>query len=243
MATEPSVAAGQAVPVITAAGWRTLDPSEQGSAEWTIEGLIAGNQAVQIDVEATLARPGREAMPLLSRLQAAIEVVDARFNLTFSHPDVVREGEAYSLFVTLSNLSRVPQNLITVDLDEAHMTGAHRADPTDDLRRTVETLAPGRSRDLRISVGSRPDRAGRVASTYQSTSRRPGQGTIRFRTGVGELGIPLSPATLTAVQRAAATTVRCLGRPLPSAQPLPRIGTGATWPWRPRRQRRPASPG
>lgn len=39
-------------------------------------------------------------------------MVDARFNLTFSHPDVVREGEAYSLFVTVTNLSQATQKIL-----------------------------------------------------------------------------------------------------------------------------------
>ncbi|RPH57909.1 hypothetical protein EHM82_00210, partial [bacterium] len=192
--SEPAVAPGQGVPVVTAGGGRLLFPGEQGAAAWIVEGLAAGTWTLQMDVTATLARPGREPFPLLSRLQAAVEVVDARFNLSFSHPDVVREGEEYSLFVTVANLSRATQNLITVDLDEAHMTGAHRADPLDDLKRTIETLAPGQSETLEYRLVA--DLTGKViATTFQSTSSA-GQGTIRLRTGVGELGIPLSPATL-----------------------------------------------
>src|SRR5690606_2884409 len=109
-------------------------------------------------------------------------------------PDVVREGEAYSLFVTVANLSRATQNLITVDLDEAHMTGAHAENPGDQLRQTIQSLAPGQAETLEYRLVAELD--GKVvATTFQSTSSA-GQGTIRLRTGVGELGIPLSPATL-----------------------------------------------
>ena len=74
------------------------------------------------------------------------------------------------------------------------MTGAHRADPLDTLKRTIQTLAPGQSETLEYRLVA--DLDGKVvATTYQSTSLA-GQGTIRLRTGVGELGIPLSPATL-----------------------------------------------
>ncbi|MFL6203112.1 MAG: carboxypeptidase regulatory-like domain-containing protein, partial [Thermoanaerobaculia bacterium] len=192
--SEPSVAPGQAVPVVDSTGRRSLAPGEQGGAAWTVEGLAAGTYTLQMDINATLARAGRDPFPLLSRIQAAIEVVDARFNLSFSHPDVVREGEEYSLFVTVTNLSRATQNLITVDLDEAHITGAHRADPGDNLKRTIQTLAPGQAETLEYRLVA--DLDGKVvATTFQSTSSA-GQGTIRLRTGVGELGIPLSPATL-----------------------------------------------
>ncbi|HEY0782060.1 MAG TPA: hypothetical protein VGE98_06395, partial [Thermoanaerobaculia bacterium] len=193
-ATSPAVAPGQALPVQSATGARVLLAGDQGTAAWTVEGLAAGTHTLQMDISANLGRPGRDPFPLLSRIQAAIEVVDARFNLTFSHPDVVREGEAYSLFVTVSNLSAAAQNLITVDLDEQHMTGAHREDPNDNLRRTIQTLAPGQAETLEYRLVS--DLDGKViATTFQSTSPA-GQGTILLRTGVGELGIPLSPATL-----------------------------------------------
>lgn len=193
ISTEPT-GFGASVPVAQASGSRVLFPREQGSAAWTLEGLRAGTHTVQIDVTASLERPGRDPLPLLSRLQAAVEVVDARFNLTFSHPDVVREGEAYDLFVTVTNLSRATQNLITVEIDSAHLTGAHRAEPGDDLRRSIESLAAGEAATLEYRLVA--DLDGKVvATTFQSTSSG-GQGTIRLRAGVGELGIPLSPATL-----------------------------------------------
>ena len=194
VASEPSVAAGQRVPAVEANGGRVLDPGEQATAAWTVEGLVAGTHTLGIDVTGQIERPGRDPLPVLSRIQAAVEVVDARFNLTFSHPDVVREGEAYSLYVTVTNLSRATQNLISVDLDEQHITGAFREDPNDDLRRTIETLAPGQAEtvEYRLVAGL----TGKVVATTFQSSSPAGQGTILLRTGVGELGIPLSPATL-----------------------------------------------
>ena len=193
-ATDPSVAPGSPVPILASGGGRLLFPGDQASAAWTVEGLVAGSHALQIDVTGELERPGRDPLPMLSRLQAAVEVVDARFNLSFSHPDVVREGEAYTLFVTVTNLSRATQNLISVDLDEEHLSGAEKADEHDDLVRRIDSLGPGQSETVEYRLVSKLD--GRVvATTFQSTSSA-GQGTIRLRTGVGELGIPLSPASL-----------------------------------------------
>jgi hypothetical protein len=192
--TDPPVTPGQGVPVLRADGGRALQPGQQGAASWTIEGLRPGTHLIDVDIEAQLLRSGRDPLPMLSRVRAAVEVVDARFNLTFSHPDVVREAEAYSLFVTVTNLSRVAQNLITVEIRPEHMTGAHREDPTDELRRTIETLEPGGSETLEYRLVS--ELTGRVVATTFQASSSVGEGTIRLRTGVGELGIPLSPATL-----------------------------------------------
>ncbi|MGV8042381.1 MAG: hypothetical protein AB2L07_20830 [Thermoanaerobaculaceae bacterium] len=200
--TVPAVLAGQAVPVLGESGERTLAAGARGTASWTVEGLAAGTHALRIDIAADLERPGRETVPLAGSAQAAVEVVDARFHLTFSHPDVVREDEDYSLFVTVTNLSRAPQNLVSVELRDEYMTGAHRAgtvaDPTqctvEPFRCTIPTLQPGQSETLEFRLVA--DATGEVvATTYQASSVNA-QGSILLRTGVGLLGIPLSPASL-----------------------------------------------
>jgi hypothetical protein len=192
--TEPPVAAGQPVPLLSAGGARELDPGEQAAGQWTLEGLLPGTHTLRFAIEGVLERPGREPLPVASAAQAAVDVVDARFHLTFAHPRTVREGEQYSMFVTVTNLSRATQNLITVALEELRITGAHKADPLDDFSPTVESLAPGASSTLEFRLVA--DVTGAViASTYQSSDVAL-TGTIRLRAGVGELGIPLSPATL-----------------------------------------------
>jgi hypothetical protein len=192
--TKPPVVPGQWVPVIGADGSQSLAPAEKGSAAWVIEGLKPGTHGLILEIEGELERPGREPLPVRSLAQAAVEVVDARFQLTFSHPDVVRELEEYTLFVTVTNQSQAAQNLIKVDIREESMTGARPADPEDPLSRTIETLQPGQAATVEFRLVSQL--TGKViATTYQSDSTNF-MGTIQLRTGVGELGIPLSPATL-----------------------------------------------
>ncbi|MDL2718638.1 MAG: Ig-like domain-containing protein, partial [Acidobacteriota bacterium] len=192
--TTPPVAAGQKIPVTKANGSGVVGAGEQGTASWTVEGLVAGTQTLRMDIAADLVRPGRVTLPLSGSVQAAVEVVDARFNLSFNHPDVVREGEPYSLYVTVTNLSRAAQNLITVELLSENITGAHKADPADPFKPTIATLEPGASETLEFRLVS--DTTGKcIATTFQSSSAGV-QGTIHLRTGVGELGIPLSPASL-----------------------------------------------
>jgi len=192
--TEPPVTPGQDVPVLAENGGQTLFPSEQGKASWTVEGLKPGTHSIFMDLQADLVRPGRDPLPLSSRSQAAVEVVDARFHLTFSHPDVVREGEAYTLYVTVANESLATQNLVSVLLKRLNLSGAHPADDNDDLLRQIESLRPGESETLEFDLVS--DITGQVVATTFQAESSSGLGTIELRAGVGELGIPLSPATL-----------------------------------------------
>ncbi len=192
--TDPPVAPGQEVPIVGPGGLRTFAPGQQGSAQWTVEGLRPGTHVLSMDIMGDLVRPGRDPLPVLSRAQAAVEVVDARFNLTFSHPNVVQEGSEYTLYVTVTNQSQQVQNLVSVEIRDEHMTGAHPKDPNDTMIRTIESLEPNQSVTVEYDLVS--ELTGKVvATTFQSDSINV-QGTILLRTGVGELGIPLSPATL-----------------------------------------------
>ena len=192
--TDPPVAPGQEVPIVGPGGLRSFAPGQQGSAAWTLEGLRPGTHVVSMDIFGDIVRPGRDPLPVLSRAQAAVEVVDARFNLTFSHPDVVSEGNKYTLYVTVTNQSQQVQNLVSVEIRDEHMTGAHPADPNDSMIRTIESLEPNQSVTVEYDLISELN--GKVvATTFQSETINV-LGTILLRTGVGELGIPLSPATL-----------------------------------------------
>ncbi|HQQ77162.1 MAG TPA: Ig-like domain-containing protein, partial [Thermoanaerobaculia bacterium] len=191
--TAPPVAVGQKLPVLNANGQAVMGPGEQGTASWTVEGLLPGTHVLRMEIEADLARPGRPDLATGGVVQAAVEVVDARFQLAFNHPDVVRTGEPYSLYVTVTNLSRAAQNLVTVDLATENISGAHKADAQESFAKTIATLAPGASETLEYRLVA--DVTGTcVATTFQATGGV--SGVIRLRAGVGEAGIPLSPAAL-----------------------------------------------
>ena len=192
--TEPPVAPGQQVPMIAANGSHVIGPRDQASASWTIEGLVAGTHALSMEVTGELIRPGKTTVPVTTRAQAAVEIVDARFHLVFSHPDVVREGSPYTLFVTVTNLSRATQNLISVEIQEQRITGAHKADPTDDFLETITLLEPGQSKTVEYRLVA--DVTGQIVGGTFESSSSSGSGAIQLYTGVGEFGIPLSPATL-----------------------------------------------
>jgi hypothetical protein len=134
-------------------------------------------------------RPGRDPFPLLTRLQAAVEVVDARIQSHVQSPDVVREGEAYSLFVTVTNLSRATQ--------KPRQRRPRRANTSRGLTAPIRRTRSADDPD----AGARSGGDARVPSRRGPRRTRRGddlpvdlvggQGTIRLRTGVGELGIPL----------------------------------------------------
>ncbi|MCC6129441.1 MAG: carboxypeptidase regulatory-like domain-containing protein, partial [Acidobacteria bacterium] len=187
--TDPPVGAGTWLPVLGQGGDSTLDPTEQGTAAWTVEGLVTGTHALRLDIAADLLRPGRPALELAGSSQAAVEVVDARFNLAFSHPDTVRDGEAYSLFVTVTNLSRAAMNEVSVAFGQ--ISGAHVIGfPSQ----AISTLPTGGSETLEFRMLS--EATGKCFATTFQTASAGLTGSITLRTGVGELGIPLSPATL-----------------------------------------------
>jgi hypothetical protein len=51
-ATTPPVAAGQKIPVPNANGGGAVGAGEQGTASWTLEGLVAGTQTLRMDIAA-----------------------------------------------------------------------------------------------------------------------------------------------------------------------------------------------
>ena len=187
--TDPPVAVGQRVPLVAEDGASVIAPGKQAVASWTVEGLKAGTHTLQWELTGELRRNGKPPMTLASKAQGLVEVVDARFHLAFSHPDVVRENEPYTLFVTISNMSRAPQEAISVTLE-------HRRHHEESLILTqhVDRLDTGESETLEFGLVS--DVTGKVYATTFQVEGEEGSGSIRLHTAVGELGIPLSPASL-----------------------------------------------
>src|SRR5262249_20687041 len=184
----PPVSFGQKLPVAKGNGDGALGPGEQGFATWTVEGLLSGTHALHVDIEGDLLRPGRETLHLAGSAQALVEVVDPRFHLTFSHPDVVREGEGYSLYLTVANLS--PKLVERVNVSLGSVTGAQLlASPGE-----IPSIAAGAAETIEFRLKSQI--TGRCFATTGQTDSANGIVSITLYTGVGEHGIPLSPASL-----------------------------------------------
>ncbi len=100
--------------MMAADGSHSIGAGEQARRPWTVEGLAAGTHALQMDVEGELhrraGRPSRWQPARRPRSRSSTRASTSSSAI----PDVVREDTPYSLFVTVTNLSRVTQNLVSV---------------------------------------------------------------------------------------------------------------------------------
>ena len=196
----PAVAIGQPVPIVDEESGATyLVAGAQGSAEWTLEALRSGTHAIEVEVRATYQKEGEPDYPMSGRVSAAIVVSDPRFQINFSHPDVVREGP-YTAHAFITNLSEQSQH-IALDLREIPLctpppgifrNGICRVDGEGlielDLQPGEMTTVPYR---LRSSV------IGRAYAAAGTSSDEALGVSVALTMGVDpQMGIPLSPATL-----------------------------------------------
>ncbi|HEX7149902.1 MAG TPA: carboxypeptidase regulatory-like domain-containing protein [Thermoanaerobaculia bacterium] len=192
LATQPVVAAGADGEFGTADDVISFRPGEQGQAEFLLRGEKEGFHTIDFDIEATLDGLVTGPVTVTGAGSGGVLVRNPYFDMTFTAPSVVRQGERFKLYVTVNNISQSMANDVRVTLDGARMSGAHLAgDPTQ----TIATLLPRDSRMLEFDFIA--DRTGQVVATYLNLDTQNGSsGTLKFTLAVGERGIPLSPDTL-----------------------------------------------
>ncbi|HKR67022.1 MAG TPA: hypothetical protein VJZ00_25060, partial [Thermoanaerobaculia bacterium] len=195
--TTPQVSFGQPVPIVEpSTGVTFLIAQGRGEAEWTLEGLEPGTHRIDFDLRAVLRQPGQIDVPMRATPSAAIVVHDPRFNINFSHPDVVRKGVEYSTYSFITNMSATDQTIIVT-------SGVESCDENPNAN--VCRLNGEQSDELTIPAGDmrlieyrlRSGVTGHVfatAGTLSSTDNL--SASVRLHMGVSETGIPLSPATL-----------------------------------------------
>ncbi len=167
-----------------------LAPGVTGQADFSVEGLKEGVHEVAFELTGTLLGLPRGPVPILGRARGAILVRNPNFALTLSHPSVVRRGEPYDLFATITNTSQVDANLVSLSLDPLGVSGATLL---SDSRVEFQTIPAGESATATFHLQAQ--RTGQVTAT--SVASADGVlGRFTLRAGVGELGLPLSPDTL-----------------------------------------------
>jgi len=168
-----------------------MHPTESGQADFTIEGLKEGTHQLNFDIKATLEGLPIGPVTITGKAMGAVLVRNPDFTLTFGHPQTVRSGEEYDLFITVTNTSQVIANLVSVYLDPRALSGAaFVANETSDKH--IDTIKPGSSATVRYRLVSQ--KTGAVTATaFESEDVK---GRFILRTGVGEKGIPLSPDSL-----------------------------------------------
>ncbi|MDJ0848600.1 MAG: Ig-like domain-containing protein [Myxococcota bacterium] len=181
------------LPLLDAAGSDVIEPQATHQAEFLVEGLREGTHRVDFDLagELFVAALG-ERVPVTGRAAGVVQVANPSFDLVLAHPDVVREGEAYSVFATVTNTSSTPANLFQLALDARSLSGTRLVEGESD-RRSLPSLLPGQAETFEFRLVART--TGEVTGTVFLADEGI-NGSFVLRTGVGDTGIPLSPDTL-----------------------------------------------
>lgn len=168
-----------------------MHPTESGQADFTVEGLREGTHQLNFDIKATLEGLPIGPITITGKATGAVLVRNPDFTLTFGHPQTVRSGEEYDLFITVTNTSKATANLVSIYLDPRALSGsAFVTSETPDKQ--IDTILPGSSATVRYRLKSQKNGAV-TATAFESDDVK---GRFILRSGVGEKGIPLSPDSL-----------------------------------------------
>jgi len=168
-----------------------LRPSEQGQAEFLIRGDKEGFHNLDFDINATLDGLPIGPIPIKGSAKGGVLVRNPFFNMTFTIPSVVRKGEAFSIFATVTNIGQSVANDLYVTLDASRTSGAT---PVGDQTKRIPTLRPRDAQTLEFKFISQ--KTGQTFATYLNLDTSQGGGNLKFSLGVGERGVALSPDTL-----------------------------------------------
>lgn len=194
----PPVSLSQAVPIHDEeTGATFLVAGGRGMAEWSLEALRAGTHSIDIDIRATYQKPGQADYPMAGRATSAIVVSDPRFQITFTHPDVVRKDEPYTTYAYVTNHSAQSQHVL---LDTTYIPLCNSGGSVENICRTEGTgiteldLEPGEMRPVPYKLTARI--TGNVFAGAGGANDASIGVSVQLTMGVSESGIPLSPATL-----------------------------------------------
>ena len=178
-----------------------FSPGDQARGEFLVEGRSVGTHAIEITIDAQLQLATGQTVPLTGKALGTVVVRHPTFSLTLNHPDVVRAGDAYSLFVTITNTSATAANLVQLSLDPNSISGAtlvahsHRGAGNPFGTAQIDTIAAGDARTVEFQLIART--SGRVtAATFAPDATGGPSAAFVLRTGIGDHGIPLSPDTV-----------------------------------------------
>jgi len=181
------------LPLLDVEGSDAIGPQRTNAAEFLVEGLREGTHRVDFDLRGDLYVPGLgRSVELTGVAAGVVQVRNPTFSIVLAHPRVVRTGEEYSLFATVTNTSSSPANLFRLELAARSLSGARLVDGQDSVRE-LETLLPGESESFEYRLESRT--TGEVTGTV-FLAEEGVNGSFVLTTGVGDTGIPLSPDTL-----------------------------------------------
>ena len=199
--SDPAVSFGQPVSITGPGGVTFLAAQAQGQAEWTAEGLKSGTYTLNLDVQATFHSPGQKDIPLAAHPKATIVVHDARFNITFSHPETVNKGVAYTTYTFITNTSDSAQDIVLSDNNIPDCVNGAQKNYVCRVAGTPSSfnvhLEPGQTKSVQSKLMS--GLTGHVFATAASIdgeSSAINSASFVLDLGVSPTGVPLSPVTL-----------------------------------------------
>lgn len=173
-------------------GASTLGPGQTGQAQWTIVANTEGFYNVNFNINATLEGLPTGPVPLTGSAIGGLLVRNPYFNMTFTVPGVVRNGEFFDVYATVTNTSQAIANNLTVAIDASRLSGTVLAGP---LPAPIPTLKPGDSTTLKYHFKSSTN--GAVVASYLKFNTVDGTtGSLNFTMGVYPNGTPFSPDTI-----------------------------------------------
>jgi hypothetical protein len=173
-------------------GTSTLNAGQTGQAQWTIVGNSEGFYSINFGINATLEGLPTGPVALSGTAMGGVLVRNPYFDMTFVVPGVVRSGELFKVYATVSNISHSPANNLTVAIDAASLSGMVL---TSGPIPPIPTLNAGDSTTLQFQFKSLT--TGKVVADYLHFDTSDGTtGTLNFTLGVYGNGTPMSPDTI-----------------------------------------------
>src|SRR6266566_1506955 len=170
----------------------TLNPGDTGQAQWTIRGDKEGYYTIGFNIGATLEGLPTGAVNLTGTATGGVLVRNPYFDMTFTVPGVVRKGELFNVYATVSNVSQVAANNLTVNFAQGALSGVALVSPQSPV---IPTLNAGDSTTLTFQFQSL--QTGKVVASYLHFDTSDGTtGNLNFTLGVFANGTPMAPDTL-----------------------------------------------
>jgi hypothetical protein len=173
-------------------GASTLNAGQTGQAAWTVVANAEGFYPINFAINATLEGLPTGPVNLIGSASGGVLVRNPYFNMTFTVPGVVRKGENFNVYATVTNTSQAPANDLTVTIDAAKLSGAKLAGNPPP---PISTLNAGDSTTLTYTFQALT--TGKVVADYLKFDTENGtNGTLNFTLGVYANGTAMSPDTI-----------------------------------------------
>ena len=179
------------LPILGPNGETVLAAQMQGTGEFDISSVNPGDYKVTIEFDGTLlGLPSGQPVPIQGQASGIVVVRDPTFNVTFTHPAVVRQDNDYHIQVTVTNTSTVASaNDLSVAVGSISGAQLESSSPVS----LDHALAPGESATVDFKMKALETGQVTTSSVHVGSGN---SGQIQLSTGVGDANIPLSPDSL-----------------------------------------------